>query len=169
MFGTENLTRKTNQMTEMTTYNQKFIWPKAFFEKWSFDRKVIWPKVHMTESFFQKNARNFFPKNGHCFFSKKSHLTEWFFFRKMVIWLNKFLAKGKTTKVFLNFESASIQNRVWLPRCLLHCQAPCPRWKYKIQKKNPIYYNLWLLSYSLIHDWDNSIDNIRTIFSFHGA
>jgi hypothetical protein len=49
---------------------RKFIWPKAFFEKWSFDR-FFFQYVHLTESFF----RNMFiwPK---VFFSKYCHLTE---------------------------------------------------------------------------------------------
>jgi hypothetical protein len=50
---TENLTWKTSQMTEMRN-DRKFIWPKAFFEKWSFGRKVIWPKSHLTEKSFDR-------------------------------------------------------------------------------------------------------------------
>jgi hypothetical protein len=78
----ENLTWKTSQMTEMT-YDPEYIWPKAFLKNGhlterSFDRKVIWPKVSMTKSFSEKWS-----------FDRKVIWPN-AFFRKMVIWPQKF-------------------------------------------------------------------------------
>jgi hypothetical protein len=78
---TENLTWKDSQITEMI-YDRKFIWPKAFFEKWPFDRKFIWPKAFSKKWSFD---RKFICLNV--------------FFRKMVIWQKKFLTKCKTTLI----------------------------------------------------------------------
>jgi hypothetical protein len=123
-------------MTEMT-YDRKFIWPKAFLEKWSFDRKVIWPKVCLTESFFRKIAITPIVYLTECFFSKNVRKSFW-----QKVKQSWFIIR--IGKAFLIFESASNQNRAWLPRCLRRHQAPCPRWKYKTQLNFLIHYNLLL-------------------------
>jgi hypothetical protein len=41
------------RLTE-NSFDRKFIWPKAFFEKWLFDRKVIWLKGYFPEKSFDQ-------------------------------------------------------------------------------------------------------------------
>jgi hypothetical protein len=130
---------KNGHLTKRSLLDRKFIWPQAFYEKWSL-------KGHLNES----------PLNRMLFFEKWSLDRKSFWQKVKQHWF--IIRIGKT---FLIFETAFNQNSVWLPRCLRRRQAPCPRWKYKIQLNFPIKYNLLLYS---LHDWNNNNDNRGTIF-----
>jgi hypothetical protein len=100
---------KTSQLTKMKL-DWKFIWPKShlsessfsYFRILSFDRKFIWPNV----------------------FSKKFHLTK----KKNLQKENQPWFSIRIRKAILIFESASDQNRAWLPRCFRRRQILYPRW-----------------------------------------
>jgi hypothetical protein len=104
---------KNGNLTE-SSYDRKLFPKNCHLTERSINRTVIWPKVHLNE----------------CFFSKNGHLTECSFYRKS-FWLK---VKQpwliiRIGKAFLIFESASDQNRVWLPRCAdvfvaVRCRAP---------------------------------------------